>query len=158
MKSQPNIHLLIRFSDTLIKTGDTISAHNAVVSQAGAVWFGKMGSTIRQEAFDRLNQQVENGISTYIYLVKGNRRKSTAYRAHLIQAAKIVPEAERGMIPAYYQELDLIKYMKAWVKLGEIQPISGSELDQLKVASSVLPIHETLKRSSTGHFVLVNKI
>ena len=40
------------------------------------------------------------------------------------------------------------------VKLIEILPISLDELNQMKVASSVLPVAKTVVKSSSGHFIL----
>lgn len=156
IKSKPTIHLLLRFSDTLLKTGDTIEAHNHVVGQHGAVWFGKMGSPVSQGYIDILNKQIEEGIPTFVYLVKGNRRKSVAYRAKAIRATKSLPDSEKSLIPPYYVDLDLMRYMKFWVKLDEIESIPASDLGKLRVASSVLPLSETLGKSATGHFFLVD--
>jgi len=83
MNGKP-LHLVVRFSDTMFDVGDVIALHNEVIEQYGAVWFGKLGQTISQTRVDLLNQQVEKHIPTFVYLVKGNRRKSTAYRAPLI--------------------------------------------------------------------------
>ena len=152
MKTKPTVHLLLRFSDSLLKSGDTIDAHNQVVKREGAVGFGKMGMTVSQNNIDKLNQQVEEGIPTYVFLVKGNRRKSTAYRARLSSASKSLPKDEKGMVPEYYLDLDIPKYVKFWVKLTEIYPFEFADLQKLQVASSVLPIQETLYRSSSGHF------
>jgi hypothetical protein len=89
--------------------------------------------------------------------VKGNRRKSTAYRASFIIATKSLPKDDKALIPNYYYELDLIKYMKFWVKLASITQIPFKEMAKLRVASSVLPLSETLNKSSSGHFFLVEK-
>jgi hypothetical protein len=155
METKSPIHLLLRFSDTLLKEGDTIGEHNQVVSREGAVWFGKMGSPVSQHHIDLFNKQVEDGIPTYVYLVKGNRRKSIAYRCRLIAAARSLPENEKHLMPSYYNDLDLTKYMKFWVKLSDLIPISFDDLSKMRVASSVLPIRETLIKSATGHFFLV---
>ncbi len=111
MKSNNPIHLLIRFSDVLLKEKDTIEAHNQVVEQTGCVWFGKMGSPVSQQKIDLLNQQGQTGIPTFVYLVKGNRRKSVAYRANLILATRNFPEDEKALIPPYYTELGINKYV-----------------------------------------------
>lgn len=133
--------------------GDVIALHNAVVAEHGAVWFGKLGSTLAQGRIDLLNQQVEKKILTYLYLVKGNRRKSTAYRALLRQVSREMPKETR-LIPAYYAEKDLLQYMKAWMKIGQIEAIEMSEMDKLKAITSVFPISETLVRSSSGYFLV----
>ena len=154
MKTDKPVHLLIRFSNSLLKTGDTIDEHNKVVEQKGAVWFGKMGSTVSQKHIDVLNEQIEKGVPTYLYLVKGNRRKSTFYKAELIYASKSLPDEEKDLVPTYYQELDIPRFVKFWAKIGTITPADPADLRQLKVASSVFPISETLAKSSSGHFII----
>jgi len=114
-----------------------------------------MGSPVSQQYIDLMNKQVEDGIPTYVYLVKGNRRQSTAYRSQMVSASKSLPEGEKPLVPSYYHNQDLTKYMKFWVKMTDIIPITFDDLAKMRVASSVLPIHETLGKSSTGHFFLV---
>ena len=151
--SVPPFHLVVRFSDTMFGVGDVIALHNTVVAQHGAVWFGKLGQTLAQSRMDMLNKQLEDGVPTFLYLVKGNRRKSIAYRAPLLQVAKS-PPAETALIPAYYAQKDLLQYMKAWMKVGQIAPIEMSAMNTLKAISSVFPISETLVRSSSGYFLV----
>jgi len=152
MNDKP-LHLVVRFSDTMFSVGNVTALHNAVVAEHGAVWFGKLGQTISQGRVDMLNKQVEKGIPTFLYLVKGNRRKSTAYRASLMQMSKEIPK-ENILIPAYYAKKDLLQFMKAWMKIGQIEAIEMSEMDRLKAINSVFPISETLVRSSSGYFLV----
>ena len=153
MKEKPPIHLLLRFSNNIYK-GDTIAAHQEVINQYGAVWFGKMGSPVSQVHVDKLNQQVDENIPTYVYLVKGNRRKSTIYHSTLFLASKTLPNDEAYLVPRYYADLNISKYVRLWVKLGDFDPLETVELNKMKVASSVLPIGETLVKSSSGHFII----
>lgn len=156
MKSEkPPIQLLIRFSNSLLKDKDTIEEHNNIVHEFGSVWFGKMGSPVSQAQIDVLNKQVDDGILTHVYLVKGNRRKSTAYRGMMIYATKSYPEGEEYLLPPYYLDMELTKYMRFFVKLAEISPIDFEDLAKMRVASSVIPLRETLIKSSTGHFFIV---
>lgn len=154
METKTPINLLLRFSDSILKGGDTIMEHNQVVNRAGAVWFGKMGATVSQTYIDILNGQVQENIPTYIYLVKGNRRKSTGYRGELILASKTLPEGEEPLVPFYYAELDIPKYVNFWVKIKEITPVDSSDLNKMQVASSLSPLGEGLARSSSGHFFI----
>lgn len=147
------LHLVVRFSDTMFGVGDVVALHNEVVSAHGAVWFGKLGSTFSQARIDMLNDQISKGMPTYLYLVKGNRRKSTAYQARLISVTRDLPK-ENALIPAYYAEKDLVQHMKAWMKIGQIEPIEMSAMASLKAISSVFPIAETLVRSSSGYFLV----
>ena len=152
MEASP-LHLVVRFSDTMFSVGDVVSLHNQVVEKHGAVWFGKLGQTISQSRVEKLNQQVEKNIPTFLYLVKGNRRKSTAYQASLLLVSKENPK-DNALIPPYYAEKDLLQYMKAWMKVEEIEAIEMSEMKSLKAINSVFPISETLVRSSSGYFLV----
>lgn len=154
MKPKKPVHLLVRFADSFLKEGDTIENHKKVIEHEGAVWFGKMGSPVSQNHIDTLNMQVKEKKPTYIFLVKGNRRKSTVYRCKLAVASKTLLESERHLVPAYYAELEIPKYVKFWVKLTDIEHIEFAKLENMRVASSVLPIGETLYKSSSGHFII----
>jgi hypothetical protein len=147
------LHLVVRFSDTIFSVGDVVALHNDIVAAQGAVWFGKLGQTISASRMDMLNQQVAKGTPTWLYLVKGNRKKSTAYRAALQQVSREMPAAT-VLIPAYYAEKDLLQFMKVWLKIGQIEAVEMSEMDQLKALNSVYPISETLVRSSSGYFLV----
>jgi hypothetical protein len=147
------LHLVVRFSDSMFGMGDVVALHNSIVAEHGVVWFGKLGQTISQGRIDLLNQQLVKKIPTFLYLVKGNRRKSTAYRAPLVQVSKDMPK-EIAFIPTYYAEKNLIQYMKAWMKIERIERVEMSEMDRFKAISSVFPISETLARSSSGYFLV----
>ena len=150
--SDKTFHIVVRFSDNLFSVGDVVAKHNKVVSQVGFVWFGKIGQTISQNRIDLLNDQINRGITTFVYLVKGNRKKSTFYQAIVLSIAKDVPKDETNAIPNYYEENDLIQYMKTWIKVSEITSIEPSSISNLKTIGSVFPLQETLVRSSSGYF------
>ncbi len=153
MISQP-IHLVVRFSDTMFDVGDVIARHNEVVGVHGAVWFGKMGSTLAASRISLLNKQIQDGVPTFLYLVKGNRRIPTPYRAPLLLVSKILPLREKLLVPQYYAEKKIVRHMNAWMKVKKIVPSELDELDALQAVSSVLPLSETLVRSSSGYFLV----
>lgn len=146
-------HLVVRYSDTMFAVGDVIAKHNAVVSKQGAVWFGKLGIPLAQSRVDLLNRQIHGNTPTFLYLIKGNRRKSTAYRAKLLLVSRERPR-EKKLVPAYYDEKKLIRYMKVWMKIGKISPIDLGEMSRLRAISSIYPITETLAKSSSGYFLV----
>jgi len=157
MKQKKPIHLLIRFSDRLLENRNTIEEHQKVIGREGAVWFGKMGQPISQNAIDKLNKQVEENIPTFIYLVKGNRKKPTFFISDLIVASKTIPDEETDLIPKYYEELGIIQFIKSWVKVTNLHEIDISYLSKMGVASSVYPLLESLSKSSSGHFYIKEK-
>ncbi len=152
MNNNP-FQLVVRFSDSMFSMGDVVALHNDVVHQHSAVWFGKLGQPISQGRVDLLNNQIAKNIPTLLYLIKGNRRKSTAYRAALIRLERDTPK-ETALIPSYYAEKNLIQYMKVWMKIDQIEPIEMSEMDKLKAINSIFPIAETLTLSSSGYFLV----
>jgi hypothetical protein len=79
--------------------GDAVTKHNEIVALHGADWFGKLWQTLTQARIDMLHNQVEKKIPTFSYLVKGNRRKSKAYRAPLLLLSKEIPK-EKTLISA----------------------------------------------------------
>ena len=153
--SKRPVHLLVRFSDNLFAVGNAIAKHQEVIQQYGSVWFGKLGTPIGQKAIDGFNSQIEHGISTNLYLVKGNRKKSTFYKAKIITLSNEFPKKEKSFIPSYYFEKKIAKQMKSWVKITDIYPLEPDEIKSLRVKSSVMNIEETLFRSSAGLFYVV---
>lgn len=153
MMKEDVFHLVVRFSDTMFDVGDVVTRHNEVVAKRGAVWFGKLGQTISPSRIEKLNQQMEKNIPTFVYLVKGTRKKSTAYRASLMLVSKEMPN-DGTSFPAYYGERKLLQFMKVWMKIGKIEEIESSKMKNLKAINSIFPIAETLVRSSSGYFLV----
>jgi hypothetical protein len=148
------LHLVIRFSDTMFSVGDVVEKHNEIVDKHGAVWFGKLGGTLSLSRIELLNEQISQKIPTFIYLVKGNRRKSTPFKASIISISRDLPKKEKGLIPPYYAEKKLLQYMNAWIKIGRIEQVEMSSMKNLKAINSIFPLEETLVRSSSGYFLV----
>jgi hypothetical protein len=147
-------HIAIRFSDTLFSVGDVVERHNNIVEIHGAVWFGKMGSAFSASRVEMLNEQIEQEIPTFVYLVKGNRQKSTVYKATIFAVSKEIPKHEKALIPPYYVEKSLLGYMNSWIRIGHIDHIDISFLKNLIAGNSIFPLEETLARSSAGYFLV----
>jgi hypothetical protein len=146
-------HLVIRFSDTMFGVGDVVAEHNNLVKENGAVWFGKLGRPVSQARVNLLNKQLAQNTPTLLYLVKGNRKKYSAYRANLLFVSREFPK-DKALIPSYYKEKKIIKFMKVWIKIGKIEAIDMTEMRKLKTINSVFPIAETLAISSSGYFLV----
>ncbi len=138
----------------MFSMGDIIAKHNDKVNLHNNVWFGKIGNPIAQLRSEAINKQIKKGVKTYLYLVKGNRKNLTAYKAELFMVTREFPKNEKKLIPDYYVEKKIIAYMKTWLKIGKIEQIEMSNMNSLKAVSSVFPITETLARSSSGYFLV----
>lgn len=145
--------MVVRFSDTMFGVGEVVAEQNDLVDQHGAVWFGKLGSPFSLIRINLLNKQIEQGIPTFLYLVKDNRKKSTAYCANILLITRDYPR-EKALIPAYYKKKKLIDFMKVWMKIGKIRPIEMENMSKLKAINSIYPIAETLVKSSSGYFLV----
>lgn len=154
METSAPLHLVIRFSDTMFDVGDVIAIHNEVVEKHGAVWFGKLGGTLALSRVEWLNKQITQKIPTYVYLVKGNRKKSTPYKAGILAVSRDFPKKEKALVPAYYAEKKLLKFMNAWIKIGHIEQVEMLDLKNLKTINSIYPLEETLARSQSGYFLV----
>ena len=155
-KQERPLQLIVRFADSLFDVGDVVARHNEIVEKEGSVWFGKMGQTISQIRIDKLTQQIDQNIPTYLYLVKGNRKKSTPYQAPLLSICREMP-ADQALIPPYYTEKDILQFMKVFIKIGKITKIEMKDLCKLQAISSVNPMSDTLARSSSGYFLVHEK-
>jgi hypothetical protein len=149
-----HFHLVIRFSDNLFSVGDVVSKHNEIVSAYGNVWFGKLGSPLSYRRVDLINNQIMKNLPTSLYLVKGARKKSTAYITSIFEVTRDFPKKESNLIPEYYTEKGIIKFISVWLKIGEIEQIEMSHLKNLRAIHSVFPLEETLAKSSSGYFLV----
>jgi hypothetical protein len=152
--SEKILHLVIRFSDSMFSVGNVVERHNEIVDKHGAVWFGKLGGTLALSRIEMLNKQISQNVPTFIYLVKGSRRKSTPYKATIISISREFPKKEKDLIPPYYTEKKLLTFMNAWIKIGHIKQVEISSMRKLKTINSIFPIEETLVRSSSGYFLV----
>ena len=148
------MHLIIRFSDSFIKSSTTIVEHQKIIDEYGFVWFGKMGHPILESRSELLNLQVKKHVPTFVFLAKGNRNKYNVYQAKLELSSRIMPENEQYLIPDYYSSFELFKHIRFWVKLNEIKEVEFSILAQYKVIRSAYSIKESLVKSSSGHFFI----
>jgi hypothetical protein len=138
----------------MFDVGDVVSIHNEVVKRHNAVWFGKLGGTLSFSRIELLNKQISENKPTFVYLVKGNRRKSTPYKAQALAVTRDFPKKEKDLMPSYYAEKKLLKYMTVWIKIGYIDRVEMRDLKNLKTINSIFPLEETLSRSSSGYFLV----
>ena len=64
------------------------------------------------------------------------------------------PKQEKALIPPYYAEKKLLKFMNAWVKIGHIEQVEMADLKNFKTINSIYPLEETLARSQSGYFLV----
>lgn len=148
----PAIHLVLRFSDRLGKIQDTVSEHIAIIERHGQVWFGKLGKPLGQPNVKKINQQVEKGIPTYLYLVQKGDQGYSTYRGRIVCVTTEFPAGEEQLIPTYYSALNGPD-IRFWVKVFDLHPAEADALSRLASVTSPDPIKHTLASSMAGFFI-----
>jgi hypothetical protein len=145
------IHIAIRFSDRNSNI-DTIAVHSRIIDKHGAVWFAKMGKTLAREHVTTVNAQCRGGIPTHLYLVQSPRHQ--VYRGELVTMTRQAPKQEKVLIPSYYEDNQLMKYMTLWSKISDLRLVDGEDLTSLYIAGSGSPLSEALHTSMAGMFIV----
>jgi hypothetical protein len=153
------IHLLMRFSDKLGFSGDTIEAHAAVIEKLGVTWFGKMGKTLGRDKIDQINLQCEKKIPTFLFLVQKTKSKGyQTYRGNIVQIARELPSKQARYVPKYYEERKIVEYIRLWTKISKLKAVATTSINEMVVASSRSPALVTLNRSMAALFVVRKKM
>ena len=61
------LHILVKYNDN-IRRVDTIQEHRSIADQSGSVWWGKFGVGIARNKVEKVLNQIESGIPTFLYL------------------------------------------------------------------------------------------
>lgn len=143
----------MRYSDKLTAVEDTISAHQEIAKQKGAVWLGKMGRTLARNHVKTLNEQCKHNIPTYVFLVQKSGVGYELYQGNMVEVSRASPD-DRRLIPPYYEQRGILRYMRLWQKLTGIRRVDPAVLKRLYVASSGSTAAETLPRSIAALFLV----
>lgn len=127
-----NIHLLVKFQhyawnqdNTEIKT---IDEHMRLSQKKGKVCWGRVTS-ISQHKIDKINNQIDDGVKTYMFLYETWVPKQThkdTNRWYIAEVDKVYPgpPKERDLIPEYYR--DSVKLQTSFI-IKNIKPINFAE-------------------------------
>ena len=152
------IHLVVRFSDALMSVDDTIAEHQRVIKKRGRVWFAKVGKGLAGIHIERINRQCADGVKTFVILVQNKGRPGfsnyVAYKGTIRDIRPDLPEAEHNCCPAYYDDQNVRRAARLWIKLSDIVPMSMESLRKFQIASSKMAVPQTLRRSMAAIFVI----
>jgi hypothetical protein len=154
-KTEP-VHLLLRYSDKY-RGVETIKAHQDLIDLHGSVWLGKIGRPLSNANIRSLNQQIADGIPTYLYLTK--RVGAGDYECHSGLMQELTTSSpNKELIPKYYEENNIPWMVKLWVKFSELKVIKKSELAEFKIASTGKGAVETFQKSVISLFMVRNHL
>lgn len=147
------IHVLVRFSDFQLPSGTTIKLHQEVISEQGAVWFGKAGKPLASSHVEHINRQCAKQPS-YLYLVQRVAGEYSLYRGSVLSMARSLPPDERVYVPRYYKDLYLLRDIRYWTKLSKLTKAPNRELEKLVLVNTGMPARLSLLNSMAGLFLV----
>lgn len=134
----------------VVKCGNTKTHHAAneiekVMKSQGYAWFAKYGSKINFEKID-LADPSRNYVLC-LSLFSENKYEIFSYQIEELGAKKA---PLKGTYPTYYQEN--FQFINTWIKVSKYKGASPS-VNDLIIKSSLNRLTETLKKSTSGHFI-----
>jgi hypothetical protein len=120
------IHILLRIPLKDRQIADVVRAHQSVIDQHGAVWLGVAGRTLLGALLERINEQIQTGTLTFVYLVQRHKKSTTLtfFRGRIQAASNQFPANESDMVPSYYASLE--RNLRSWLKVQSLLPFLDS--------------------------------
>lgn len=147
-------HLLLKVRS---ENGQTINAHESMLERKGVVMLGKMGQGVGTDFRAILNQQIEQGIRTYLFLTirEGWNGEYATYRCLLKRVSDTLDVSKKDLIPEYYRSSS--GSIKAWFEIVSMTRLSRQEMNKIFVLSSKREIMSVITSSATIFHVGVHK-
>jgi hypothetical protein len=124
------LHFVLRYSNTL-HGFDTIKEHVSILERRRRVWMGKFGLGISRHILEVAQQQIAEGIPTWVYL---SGQGKTRFRGRLadIQGGGVKAELlspDKRITPRYYSS----KPCSVWFQLDAIEECVPKDLQILRL-------------------------
>lgn len=147
-------HILLKVRS---ESGQTITAHADMVAAKGTAMLGKIGQAVGSDFRDMLNQQIERGFKTYLFLTirEGWNGPYVTYRSLLKMVHESLDEAKKPFIPRYY--LHESANVKTWFEISSMERLTREEMNKIYVLSSGREIMSVINSSATVFRVALRK-
>jgi hypothetical protein len=147
-------HVLLKVRS---ESGQTITAHADMVATKGVALLGKIGRGIGIKLKDSLNQQIESGINTFLFLTirEGWNGPYITYRCVLKQVLETLDAAQKAFVPRYYVHES--ENIKTWFEIAKVERLTREEMNKIFVLSSGREIMSVLNTSGTVFHVAVRE-
>lgn len=136
--------IALRFSNNFAPEEGTICAHEAVITEKGLVWYGKLGSRISSKAKANI---LENDDPQILLIHSGSTGR---YWAHIDKIQNETPLADE--IPAYYR--NRAKDFATWFRVLRFEEAPRKVLSKCVVASSGTPLSIASSHSMNPYFII----
>ena len=136
--------IALRFGETFSPSCGTIAAHQKIIEEKGHVWYGKLGSIIKQETIDGMMQLKD---PMFLLISSG---KDERYWVHFDDVKKDTPSASE--FPSYYGNKAV--RMGIWFRVTSFEPAPKNVMSRCFVISSGNPLSIASKRSINPCFII----
>ena len=136
--------IALRFSNSFAPDEGTIRAHEAVISERGYVWYGKLGSKVSIHA---KNDIFDNEDPRILLIHSG---ATSRYWAHIDTIQYETPPIEE--IPFYYRHR--AKVFSTWFRVLRFEEAPRDILSHCFVASSGASLSIASRHSMSPYFII----
>lgn len=136
--------IALRFSNNFAPNEGTIRAHEAVISERGYVWYGKLGSRISSRA----RNDILSNVTPMVLLIHSGA--AGRYWAFIDKIKDDSPPLEE--IPAYYR--DRAKDFSTWFRVLKFEEAPRDVLTHCFVASSGASLSNASRHSMSPYFII----
>ncbi len=136
--------IALRFSNNFAPAEGTIRAHEAMITENGYVWYGKLGSKVSAKVKD----EILSGADPMILLIHSG--SFDRYWAHIDKIQNETPSAYE--IPAYYS--NRAGDFATWFRVRRFEEAPRNILSQCFVASSGASLSTASRHSMNPYFII----
>lgn len=151
-------HLVMKYSDEMYDTKDIILLHNQIALRQGAVWIGKPYHVMGRVPMMQINEQIEAGFSSRLYLIDNKRTRPIGHFGELLFISMKSPKEERELIPLFYKEKKILSRMKVWMKVSFLQGFYLDELPELQKANKSYEQAVSFATGCSEYFMMVQDV
>jgi hypothetical protein len=139
-------HVLLRVRT---ENGQTINAHKDVIARRERAVLGKMGEPLGSDFRSQLNQQIEAGTKTYLFLTtrEGWNGPYVTDRCSLQRVYDKLDPSKYSLVPPYYA--NEIGNIRTWFEIVSIDRLTRDEMNKIFVLSSGKQIMSAIASSAT---------
>ena len=142
---EPAVHVLLRVRS---EGGMTVAAHASIAASNGAAMLGKIGQRIGPAFRNKLNQQIERGIKTYLFVTtrEGWKGPYVTYRCPLRHVHENLDAGKKPLVPTYY--VANTPKIKTWFEITGLERLPQEEMNRIFVLSSERSIMSVIASSA----------
>ena len=134
--------IALRFADNFAPPEGTIAAHEALISEKGYTWYGKMGNPL---SVNTITMVLENCPAKVLLIHSGTQKR---YWAYVDAISRDYPGD--GEYPAYYS--DKSDKVRTWLRIIRFKDAPRDIMSKCTVVSSGALLSYTSRRSMSPYF------